>query len=126
MTEFKRRELLYFYGSAYLIIAILETILFSIILGKWTGFDLLLTFSLWGLIWLVSMFAYPMFFTDARADLLAVNPYFTLFGYVIIIGVYVLAYFLHKRSVEKRLGKKISFSRLIDLYFSPKKEESKE
>ena len=126
MIEFKRRELLYFYGSAYLIIAILETILFSLILGKWSGFDLLLTFSLWGLIWLVSMFAYPMFFTDARADMLALNPYFTLFGYAIIIGVYVLAYFLHKRSVEKRLGKKISFSRLIDLYFTPKKEQSKD
>ena len=126
MTEFKRRELLYFYGSSYLIIAILETILFSIILGKWSGFDLFLTFSLWGLIWLVSMFAYPMFFTDARADLLAVSPYFALFGYVIIIGVYILAYFLHKRNVEKRLGKKISFSKLVDLYFTSRTEKSED
>ena len=126
MTDFKKRELLYFYGSAYLIIAILETILFSLILGKWSGFDLFLTFSIWGLIWLVSMFAYPMFFTDANAELLVLNPYFTLFGYVIIIGVYVLAYFLHKRYVEKRLGKKISFSRLVDQYFASKKEETTE
>ncbi|MCG3216664.1 MAG: hypothetical protein KAS63_08060 [Candidatus Heimdallarchaeota archaeon] len=121
MTEFKRRDLLIYYGSAYLITAILETILFSSILGKWSGIEILLTFSIWGIIWLVSMFAYPMFFTDARAETLALNPYLSLLGYVIILGVFVLTYYLNKRNAEKRLNKKLSFSRLVDLYFPAKK-----
>jgi hypothetical protein len=119
VTDYSKKELLLYYGSAYIIIAILETILFSIIIGRWTFQDIFLNFSIWGITWLVTMFAFPMFFTDAKQANLAVNGYLALLGYVIIIGGYYLAYYLHTKSVEKRFGKKPTFRNIIDLYFPP-------
>ena len=117
MTDYSKKELLLYYGSAYLIIAILETILFSIIIGRWSFQDIFLNFSIWGITWLVTMFAFPMFFTDAKQSSLAVSGYLALLGYVIIIGGFYLAYYLHTKSIEKRLGKKPTFRNVIDLYF---------
>lgn len=119
MTDYSKKELLLYYGSAYLIIAILETILFSIIIGRWSFLDIFLNFSIWGITWLVTMFAFPVFFTDAKQSSLAVSGYLALLGYVIIFGGYFLAYYLHTKSIEKRLGKKPTFRNVIDLYFPP-------
>ena len=69
------------------------------------------------------MFAYPMFISDVNSDLLVNNPLLALFGYAIIILVLVGAYFLHKMFVVKRYGKKVGFSKIIDLYFPPPKKE---
>jgi len=74
VTDFKKRELLLFYGGAYLLIAILITVLFLFILGDFSSKNILITFSIWGLIWLISMFAYPMFITDVNSDLFTYNP----------------------------------------------------
>ncbi len=123
MTDFKKRELLLFYGGAYLLIAILITVLFLFILGDFSSHNILVTFSIWGLIWLISMFAYPMFINDVNSDLFAYNPLLALFGYAIIIVVLVGVFFLHKMVVEKRYGKKVGFSKLIDLYFPPPKKK---
>jgi hypothetical protein len=120
VTELKKLDLLFFYGGAYLIIAVLEGILFSSITGKWSGADALFNFSVWGLCWLVTMFAYPMFFMDARQSNLALNGQLALIGYVIIIVVYVLAYYLHKVYMKKKLNEdKLSFRKILDLYFPP-------
>ncbi|NPD89112.1 MAG: hypothetical protein HGN29_10335 [Asgard group archaeon] len=121
MTELKKRDLLFFYGGAYLVIAILEGILFTLIIGSWAGIDLLFNFSVWGLVWLISMFAYPMFFMDAR-DHLALNGTLALLGYVIIIGGYILAYYLHKMYLTKKLNEDLSFKKVLDLYFPTSKE----
>jgi len=125
VTDFTKKELLKFYGLTYLIVALLETILFTSIHGDWSFRTLILNFSIWGLIWLVSMFAYPMFITDANPEMLKLSPYLSLLGYVLIFGGYYLAFRLHKRSVEKRIGKKLTFSRLLDLYFPVKTETVK-
>ncbi|MFW9851402.1 MAG: hypothetical protein ACFFDS_00485 [Candidatus Thorarchaeota archaeon] len=119
MTDYSKKELLLYYGSAYIIIAILETILFSIIIGRWSFYDIFLNFSIWGITWLVTMFAFPMFFTDAQQSTLALSGYLALIGYVIIIAGYYFAYYLHTKSVEKRFGKKPTFRNIIDLYFPP-------
>jgi hypothetical protein len=125
VTDFKKRELLLFYGGAYLLIAILITVLFLFILSDFSLHNILVTFSIWGLIWLISMFAYPMFINDVNSNFLAYNPLLALFGYAIIIVVLVGVFFLHKMVVEKRYEKKVGFSKLIDLYFpSPKKKKS--
>ena len=89
MTDIKKRDLLFFYGGAYLLIAILEGILFSVLTGRWGGTDSLFNFTVWGLSWLVTMFAYPMFFMDARQASLALNGWLAILGYVLIIGGYV-------------------------------------
>lgn len=117
MTAYSKKELLLYYGCAYLITAILETILFSIIIGRWSFLDIILNFSIWGITWLVTMFAFPVFFTDAKQSSLAASGYFALIGYVIIIAVFYLTYYLHTKSVEKRLEEKPTFRKLIDLYF---------
>ncbi|MHA1954150.1 MAG: hypothetical protein ACW96U_09430 [Candidatus Heimdallarchaeaceae archaeon] len=122
MTELKKRDLLFFYGGAYLAIAILEGILFTLIIGSWEGIDIFFNFSIWGLVWLISMFAYPMFFMDARQDLIALNGQLALLGYVIIIGGYILTYYLHKRYLTKKLNEDISFKKVLDLYFPPGKK----
>ncbi|MHA2357276.1 MAG: hypothetical protein ACXABK_00720 [Candidatus Heimdallarchaeaceae archaeon] len=122
MTEYRKRELLLYYGGAYMIIAILNAILFSSITGSWGGIDLLFTFSVWGLIWLITMFAYPMFFMNAQQDLLALPGGLAALGWVIIIAVYTATYFLHKRLLEKKEGTKLSFRKILDLYFPPKDE----
>jgi len=70
------------------------------------------------------MFAYPMFINDVNSDLFANNPSLALFGYAIIFVVLVAVFFLHKMIVEKRYGKKVGFSKLIDLYFPPPKKMS--
>lgn len=126
MTAFRKRELILYYGVAYLITAILETIWFTILIGSWTFRDIMLNFSMWGIIWLVSLFAYPMFFTDAQSSNLALSPYLALMGYVIIIVMYYLTYRFHKKNIETRVGKKLSFNKLIDLYFPVKKTSTKE
>lgn len=123
MKAYKTLELLLFYGSAYLIIAIINTFLFTAIIGTWTFKEILLNFSMWGIIWLVSMFAYPMFFMDVRQDNIALNGYFALFGYVIIILVFVITFFLHKQILQKREGKKLSMAKILDLYFPRKKPQ---
>lgn len=69
------------------------------------------------------MFAYPMFINDVNSDSFAYNPLLALFGYAIIIVVLVGVFFLHKMVVEKRYGKKVGFSKLIDLYFPPPKKK---
>ncbi len=69
------------------------------------------------------MFAYPMFITDVNSDLFAYNPLLALFGYAIILVVFVGVFFLHKVVVEKRYGDKVGFSKLIDLYFPPPKKK---
>ncbi len=117
MTTFRKRELLLYYGVAYLITAVLETILFTAIIGDWTFIDILLNFSMWGIIWLVSLFAYPMFFLDVNRSNLALSPYLSLLGYVIIILVYYLTYKFHKKKIEAKTEKKLTFNKLIDLYF---------
>ena len=120
----RKRDLIVYYLGAYIFIAYLETIWFTILIGSWTFRDILLNFSMWGITWLVSLFAYPMFFTDANQARIALNPYFSLFGYVIIIAVFYLTFVIHKRSVEAHINKKISFTKLVDLYFPVKKEKS--
>ncbi len=124
MTDFRKRELLLFYGGAYLLIAILITGLFLFILGDFSFHNILVTFSIWGLIWLISMFAYPMFISDVNPDLLVNNPLLALFGYAIILVVLVGVFFLHKMVVANRYGKKVGFSKIIDLYFPPPKKKS--
>ena len=124
MTDFRKREFLLYYGLAYLIIAIFETFLFTAIIGKWTLYDFFLNFSIWGIIWLVSLFAYPMFFTDAMTENLALDPLYALLGFYIIIAGLFLTYQLHIKIVEKRIGKELSFNKLMNLYF-PIKEEIK-
>ena len=121
MKHYTTLELSLFYGSAYLIVALINTFLFAAIIGSWTGRDILLSFSMWGLIWLVSMFAYPMFFMDVYPERIALNGYYALFGYVVIIGVFVATYFLHKYILEKREGKKLKIAKILDLYFPRKK-----
>lgn len=69
------------------------------------------------------MFAYPMFISDVNPGLLVHNPLLALFGYAIILGVLVGVFFLHKMVVSNRYGKKVGFSKLIDLYFPPPKKE---
>ncbi len=69
------------------------------------------------------MFAFPMFISDVRSDLFVHDPLLILFGYAIIIVVLVGVYFLHKYFVEKRYGKKVGFSKIIDLYFPPPKKK---
>jgi len=126
VTAFRKRELILYYGVAYLITALLETLWFTILIGSWTFRDIMLNFSMWGIIWLVSLFAYPMFFTDAQSSKIALNPYLSLFGYVIIIVMYYLTYRYHKKNIETRVGKKLSFNKLIDLYFPVRKSSAKE
>ena len=123
MTDYKKRELLLFYGGAYLLIAILITVLFLVIHGNFSGTNILVTFSIWGIIWLISMFAYPMFISDVQPGLFAHDPLLILFGYAIIAVVLVGVFFIHKRFVEEKYGKKASFSRIIDLYFPPPKKK---
>jgi len=123
VTDFRKRELLLFYGGAYLLIAILITVLFLFILGDFSFHNILVTFSIWGLIWVISMFAYPMFISDVNPDLLVNNPLLALFGYAIILVVFVGVYFLHKMFVTNRYGKKVGFSKIIDLYFPPPKKK---
>ncbi len=117
MRHYTKKEFFLIYGSTYMIIAILETILFTLIDGRWSFRDIILNFSIWGLIWLVSMFAYPVLFTSADPSKLQLSPYFALLGYVIIILCYYVAYQLHKRFLERTTGKKLHFSKLMDLYF---------
>jgi len=126
VTVFRKRELLLYYGVGYLITAVLETILFTILIGSYSFRDIMLNFSLWGITWLVSMFVYPMFFTDANSANLAFTPYLSLVGYVIIIAVFYATYRFHKNMVESRLEKRLSFNKLIDLYFSASKEPEKD
>ncbi len=106
-----------------MLIAILITVLFLFVLGDFSFHNILVTFSIWGLIWLISMFAYPMFISDVNPDLLALNPLLSLFGYVIILVVLVGVFFLHKMVVSNRYGDKVGFSKLIDLYFPPPKKK---
>jgi len=119
----KKKDLLKYYGGAYLLVAILETLLFTAIHGDWSFRSIILSFSIWGIIWLISMFAYPSLITDANYEMLALSPYLSLLGYVIIILVFYIVFRVHKQKVEKKLGKKLTFGKLMDLYF-PIKEET--
>jgi len=122
VTDYRKRELLLYYGGAYMIIALLEAILFSSIIGSWKGIDLLFNFSVWGLIWIISMFAYPMFFMNAQQESLALPGWLAVLGWIIIIVGYAVTYILHKRSLEKRTDTKLSFRKILDLYFPPQDE----
>ncbi len=123
MTNFNKNEFLLYYGSAYLVVAILETVLFSAILGDWTFRIIMLNFSIWGVIWLVSMFAFPLFIFDAEPTMLALSPYLSLLGYVIIIVVFYITYKIHIHQLEKRTKKKLNFSKMMDLYFPIEEEK---
>lgn len=69
------------------------------------------------------MFAYPSLITDANKEMLALSPYLSLLGYVIIIVVYYVTFRIHKQKVEKKVGKKLTFGRLMDLYFPIKDDD---
>ena len=117
VSAYSKRELLRYYGSAYLIIAVLETILFTIMGGNYTFRDIVINFSIWGVVWLVTCFTYPLFLKDADPTMLKLPKEFALLGYVIIIVVYYITYKKHKESLEKRVGRKLSFTQILDLYF---------
>ncbi len=124
MSAFKKIELVKYYFSAYLIVALLITLLITIIDGEWTVRMLIINFSIWGIIWLVSMFGFPLFITSANPEYLATTPYLALLGYVIIAVVYFITYRIHLADVKRRTTKKLTFSKVLDLYFpleQPKK-----
>jgi len=121
VTEFKKRHLLLIYGLGYLIIAFILAFLFTAIIGEWTAGAWFLNFSMWGLIWLVSMFGYPMFFLDADPHTLAMNPYFSFLAYFIIIAGLFITYQIHVKLLEKKLGKKLRIGKVLNLYFPVKK-----
>ena len=124
---FKKIELLLFYGGAYLITAILITILFLFIQGDYSTRNIILSFSMWGIIWLISMFAFPLFLSnEADNGSLPHNPKLALFAYLIIIVVFAITYFLHKNSIEKRTGEKVTISKIVNLYFPPPPPKKKE
>jgi len=117
VISFPKRDLVLYYGLSYIIVAILETILFLILGGRYSPRDIVISFSIWGIVWIVTMFAYPLFLIDANPTVLNASPYFALFGYVIIVLVYYIAYRLHKTKIEEKVGQKITLSQLLDLYF---------
>ena len=123
MTEFKKRHLLLIYGLAYLLIAIILTFLFTAIIGEWTTREWFLNFSMWGLIWLVSMFGYPMFFLDADPTTLSLDPALSVLAYFIIIAGLFIAYQLHIKLLEKKLGRELHIGKVLNLYFPVKKKK---
>ena len=76
---------------------------------------------MWGITWLVSMFGYPTFFLDADPATLALNPYLALLSYFIIIAGLFVTYQIHVKLLEKKLGKKLRISKVLNLYFPVKK-----
>jgi len=123
VTEFKKRHLLLIYGLAYLLIAIILTFLFTAIIGEWTTREWFLNFSMWGLIWLVSMFGYPMFFLDADPTTLSLDPALSVLAYFIIIAGLFIAYQLHIKLLEKKLGRELHIGKVLNLYFPVKKKK---
>ncbi|MHA1853793.1 MAG: hypothetical protein ACTSUF_09870 [Candidatus Heimdallarchaeaceae archaeon] len=117
MSGYSKRELLRYYGSTYLIIAVLETVLFTIMGGNYTLRDIVINFSIWGVVWLVTCFTYPLFLKDADPSMLKLPKEFALLGYVIIVVAYYIAYKKHKGFLERRERKKLSFTQILDLYF---------
>ena len=117
MIAFPKKDLLLYYGTAYLIVALLETILFLLIGGHYSFIDIVTVFSIWGIVWIITLFAYPLFLTDADPSKLNLSPYYALFGYVIIVIVYYIAYRWHKTKIEEKVGQKITITQLLDLYF---------
>lgn len=123
VSSYNKKDLKIYYGITYFIVAILETILFTVIGGTYTFRDIVVNFSIWGIVWLVTCFTYPLFIVDADPSMLALPGWVALFGYVIIIVAYYVAYRLHKRYVEKREGKQVSFVQILDLYFPATPQE---
>jgi len=117
VIAFPKKDLLLYYGTAYLIVALLETILFLLIGGHYSFIDIVTVFSIWGIVWIITLFAYPLFLTDADPSKLNLSPYYALFGYVIIVIVYYIAYRWHKTKIEEKVGQKITITQLLDLYF---------
>jgi len=109
------------YGSAYVIIAFILTFLFTAIIGEWTFSDFMLNFSMWGIIWIVSMFGYPMFFLDAGPTTLSMDPAFSVLAYFIIIAGLFITYQLHVKLLEKKLSKQLTISKILNMYFPAKK-----
>ncbi|MCE7740036.1 MAG: hypothetical protein KAU62_01360 [Candidatus Heimdallarchaeota archaeon] len=126
MTEFKKRHLLLIYGSAYVIIAFILTFLFTAIIGDWTFRGFILNFSMWGIIWIVSMFGYPMFFLDADPTTLSIDPAFSVLAYFVIIAGLFITYQLHVKTIENKLSKELSIGKILNLYFPIKKKSATE
>ncbi len=123
MTEFKKRHLLLIYGLAYLVIGIILTFLFTAIIGEWTTRGWFLNFSMWGLIWIVAMFGYPMFFLDADPTTLSLDPALSILAYFIIVAGLFLSYQLHVKVLERKLGKELHIGKVLNLYFPVKKKQ---
>jgi len=121
VTEFKKRHLLLIYGSAYVLIAFILAFLFTAIIGEWTFSAFILNFSMWGIIWIVSMFGYPMFFLDADPTALSIDPAFSVLAYFVIIAGLFITYQLHVKIIEKKLSKELSIGKILNLYFPVKK-----
>ncbi len=114
------------YGSAYVLIAFILTFLFTAIIGEWTFRGFILTFSMWGIIWIVSMFGYPMFFLDADSTTLSIDSAFSVLAYFIIIAGLFITYQLHVKLLEKKLGKELSIGKILNMYFPVKKTSKAE
>lgn len=76
---------------------------------------------MWGIIWIVSMFGYPMFFLDADPTTLSIDPALSVLAYFIIIAGLFITYQLHVKIIEKKLGKELSIGKILNLYFPVKK-----
>ena len=105
------------YGSAYVLIAFILAFLFTAIIGEWTFSAFILNFSMWGIIWIVSMFGYPMFFLDADPTTLSIDPAFSVLAYFIIIAGLFITYQFHVKLLEKKLGKELSIGKILNMYF---------
>ncbi|MCG3258574.1 MAG: hypothetical protein H7644_02410 [Candidatus Heimdallarchaeota archaeon] len=110
------------YGSAYVLIAFILAFLFTAIIGEWTFSAFILSFSMWGIIWIVSMFGYPMFFLDADPATFSIDPAFSVLAYFVIIAGLFITYQLHVKIIEKKLGKELSIGKILNMYFPVKKK----
>jgi len=126
VTEFKKRHLLLIYGSAYVLIAFILTFLFTAIIGEWTFRGFILNLSICGIIWIVSMFGYPMFFLDADSTTLSIDSAFSVLAYFIITAGLFITYQLHVKLLEKKLGKELSIGKILNMYFPVKKTSKAE
>lgn len=81
---------------------------------------------MWGIIWIVSMFGYPMFFLDADPTALSIDPAFSVLAYFVIIAGLFITYQLHVKIIEKKLGKELSIGKILNMYFPVKKRSTTE
>ena len=81
---------------------------------------------MWGIIWIVSMFGYPMFFLDANPNALSIDPAFSVLAYFVIIAGLFITYQLHVKTIENKLSKELSIGKILNLYFPIKKKSATE